>query len=75
MNPIWHPYLYQYGVGGVVFLIGIWLILHHRACVLSRKQDRFWFRVLIFGFFWYAGIHFLWYLAALYILPAGGGGQ
>lgn len=66
----WWPYLYQYGVGLVVFLIGLWLILKYRACDLSRRNDRFWFGVLIFGFLWYAGIHLAWYLAALYVLPA-----
>jgi hypothetical protein len=73
----WWPYLYQYGVGLVIFLTGLALILGYRSCVLSRRQDRFWFAVLIFGFIWYAGIHFLWYLAAIYVLPvsaAGGGG-
>ncbi len=70
----WWPYLYQYGVGAVIFVVGLWLILRRRACVLSRKQDRFWFGVLIFGFLWYSGIHLLWYLAALFIMPAAPGG-
>lgn len=65
----WWPYLYQYGVGLCVFLGGLWIILRSRACVLSRANDRFWFVVLILGFGWYAGIHLLWYLAALYIDP------
>ena len=65
----WWPYLYQYGVGLVVFLIGVTLILKYRACDFSRRNDRFWFGVLIFGFIWYAGIHLAWYLAALYVLP------
>ncbi len=72
--PYWWPYFYLYGVGAVIFLIGLWMILGYRSCVLSRPRDRFWFGVLIFGFFWYAGIHFLWYMAALYILPEQGGG-
>ncbi|HNQ22031.1 MAG TPA: hypothetical protein PKK06_02950 [Phycisphaerae bacterium] len=66
----WWPYLYQYGVGGVVFVIGLALILGYRSCNLSRREDRFWLGVLVFGFAWYAGIHLLWYLAALYVLPA-----
>lgn len=70
----WWPYLYQYGVGAVVFLIGLYLILTRGACVLSRRNDRFWFGILLFGFCWYAGIHLFWYLAALYIMPAGPGG-
>ncbi len=65
----WWPYLYQYGVGGIVFLAGLWIILKTRACVLARRQDRFWFAVLIVGFLCYAGVHLSWYLAALYVLP------
>jgi hypothetical protein len=71
----WWPYLYQYGVGLVIFLIGLTLILGYRSCVLSRQQDRFWFGVLIFGLCWYAGIHLLWYLAAIFIMPEAAGGS
>lgn len=70
---IWLPYLYQYGVGLIVFVLGLVLILRYKSCNLARPDDRFWFGVLIFGFVWYAGIHFLWYLAAIYILPAAEG--
>jgi hypothetical protein len=70
----WWPYLYQYGVGLAIFLTGLWIILRYKSCVLSRQSDRFWFGVLIFGFIWYAGIHFLWYMAAMYIMPAPSGG-
>jgi len=71
----WWPYLYQYGVGLVIFLIGLVLIIKYKACVLARAQDRFWFGVLLFGFCWYAGLHLLWYLAAIYVLPAAGAGR
>lgn len=70
----WWPFLYQYGVGLVIFAVGLLIILRHRACNLARQQDRFWLGVLLFGFCWYAGIHLLWYLAALYVMPAAGGG-
>ena len=70
----WWPYLYQYGVGLVIFVIGLALILGYKACNLSRQRDRFWLGVLLFGFCWYAGIHLIWYLAAIYINPAVGQG-
>lgn len=70
----WWPYLYQYGVGLIIFCIGLALILGYKSCNLKRQSDRFWFGVLIFGFLWYSGIHLLWYLAALYVMPAGSGG-
>ena len=65
----WWPYLYQYGVGGAIFIVGLIIILKTGACRLSRKQDRFWFTVLVLGFFWYAGGHFLWYEAAIHFPP------
>ena len=71
----WWPFLYQYGVGLIIFTIGITLILRHKSCNLERQNDRFWFGVLIFGFLWYAGIHFLWYMAALNIYPAAEAGS
>jgi hypothetical protein len=73
----WAPYIYQYTAGAVIFLAGLYLIIRHRACVLSRRQDRLWFAVLLAGFLWYAGIHLAWYLAAVFVLPtakAGGVG-
>lgn len=74
--PYWVPYIYQYGVGGLFFVIGLVVILRSGACRLSRRQDRFWFGVLVFGMCWYAGLHLAWYLAAIYILPTsmGSGG-
>lgn len=70
----WIPFLYQYGVGLFVFVAGLFIILRHRSCNVSRRDDRFWLGVLIFGFIWYAGIHFLWYMAALHLHPALPGG-
>jgi hypothetical protein len=73
----WWPFLYQYGVGAVIFLVGLSLILGYKSCILSRRQDRFWFGVLLVGFLWYAGIHLTWHFLALYVLPtaeAGGSG-
>lgn len=67
---IWWPLLYQYGVGGLIFVIGLVIILRSGACRLERVQDRRWFAVLLGGFAWYLAIHVSWYLAALYVLPA-----
>ena len=73
-DPHWWPFLYQYGVGLVIFLTGIAIILGYKSCNFTRQRDRFWFGVLIFGFVWYMGIHFLWYMAAYHILPAAQAG-
>ena len=70
----WWPYIYLYGVGLIIFVIGLVIILRSGSCKLSRRHDRFWFGVLIFGFVWYSGIHLLWYLAAIFIAPQTPGG-
>lgn len=70
----WWPYLYQYGVGLIIFGIGLALILGYKSCNLARRQDRFWFGVLLFGFLWYSGIHLLWYMVALFWNPQAPGG-
>ena len=70
-NP-WTSYLYQYGLGFVFFLIGIWLILKTRACQFGRGRDSFWFKVLIFGFIFFAGGHAIWIYLALKIPYLGG---
>lgn len=69
-DSIWLPYLYQYGLGAVIFVIGLVLALRSGATRLTRPEDRLWVAVLIGGFVWYAGIHLAWYLAAIYIMPA-----
>ncbi len=65
-NP-WTSYLYQYGFGLMVFLIGLWLIRSTGACRPGRGRDGFWFGVLVCGYFFFALVHALWILAALKI--------
>ncbi|KAA3604284.1 MAG: hypothetical protein DWQ01_22665 [Planctomycetota bacterium] len=62
---VWLPYLYLYGVGGVLFLIGLVMAVRSPGFQAKRRSDRRWFRLLIFGFVWYAAIHGLGILAAL----------
>lgn len=61
----WLPYLYLYGAGGCLFLVGIWLILRHRALNLKLRKHRYWFMILLGGFLWYAAIHAFFILAAM----------
>jgi hypothetical protein len=63
----WTSYLYQYGMGLMVFLVGLALILRTGACQLGRGRDGFWFKVLLGGFVFFAALHALWILAALHI--------
>ena len=71
----WLPYLYQYGLGAVIFVVGLVITLKSGSFDIKRKVHRRWFGVLIFGFVWYATLHGALTLAALgYEAAALGGG-
>ena len=53
----WIPYIYLYGVGGGIFLIGMFIILKSKSLKLERVRLKNWYQILIFGFFYYMGIH------------------
>lgn len=57
IDGLWTPYLYQYLLGGLVFVIGLWVIRTSGACDFRRPGDRKWFWVLVFGYVWYAAMH------------------
>ena len=61
----WLPYLYLYGVGGGIFLIGMFIILRSRSLELERARHRVWYHILIFGLVYYMAIHGLFTFAAL----------
>ena len=61
----WLPYLYLYGVGGGIFLIGMYIILRSRSLKPERIRHREWYHILIFGLVYYMGIHALFTFAAL----------
>jgi hypothetical protein len=62
----WLPLLYLYGFGGLFFFSGMIIIKKSNAIDLSKKRHRFWYKVLIFGFFYFVAFHALTTLAALY---------
>ncbi len=62
----WLPYIYLYGVGGIFFLVGMIIIKKSGAINLNIKQHRYWYRVLIFGYFYFALMHALLISLALY---------
>ncbi len=68
----WASYLYQYGLGFVVFIIGIMLILKTGACIPGRGRDGFWFKWLIAGFIIFASTHAIWIVIAQ-SMPVKGG--
>ena len=62
---VWLPYLYLYGVGGLFFFAGLYLVIKSGALDLKRRSHRRGLGVLLFGLFWYMGIHLAGTLAAL----------
>ncbi|MCB9247981.1 MAG: hypothetical protein H6613_05290 [Ignavibacteriales bacterium] len=62
----WLPFIYLYGVGGIFFLIGMIIIRKSGAINLNKKKHRYWNKVLIWGFFYFAAIHLFFTLLALY---------
>ena len=68
----WTSFLYLYGHGFIFFSVGLWTILKTGACQLGRGYDTFWFKVLIFGFVFFATIHGTWVWLAL-SMPVKGG--
>ncbi len=61
----WLPFLYLYVGGGIFFIIGIIITIKAGSMDLKKKKHRYWFKVLIFGFFWFMIIHFILTYAAL----------
>ncbi|MBM4175696.1 MAG: hypothetical protein FJ213_05925 [Ignavibacteria bacterium] len=63
---IWISYFYMYLVGGIFFVIG--LLITHKAgsMTLKKKNHRYYFRLLIFGFFYFMILHALLIFAGLY---------
>lgn len=63
----WLPFIYLYGVGGIFFLSGLVIIKKSGSYNSTIKRHRFWWKVTIFGFFYFMIMHALLILAALYL--------
>lgn len=63
----WLPYIYLYGVGGLLFGIGLVVIRKSGALNLELKRHRYWYKVMVFGFFYFMILHAVLTLAALYL--------
>jgi len=61
----WLPFIYLYGVGGIIFLLGMFLVLKSDSLNLKRSHHRIWLFILFLGFAWYVVIHSTVSLAAL----------
>ncbi|GAB4295597.1 MAG: hypothetical protein Kow0098_18010 [Ignavibacteriaceae bacterium] len=61
----WLPFIYLYGVGGIFFLSGMLLIRKTGGIDMSKKRHRYWWKVMIFGFFYFMALHAILILIAL----------
>ena len=66
----WLPFIYLYGLGGILFIAGIIITIKSGSFDLNRKAHKNWMWVLLFGFVWYLMMHALMTLAALDIISA-----
>ncbi len=64
----WLPYIYLYGVGGLLFGSGLLITIKSGSLDLKRPGHKMWLAILIFGFIWFMVMHAVWNLAALEIL-------
>ena len=64
----WLPYIYLYGVGGLLFLVGVVVTIKSGSLDIKRKSHKNWFIILFFGMAWFMVMHALWNMAALEIL-------
>jgi len=61
----WLPFLYLYGLGGLLFTAGIIITIKSGSLDLKNISHWRWFWTLIFGFIWYMSLHASLTLAAL----------
>jgi hypothetical protein len=60
----WLPFIYLYGVGGIVFIVGMFLILRTKALRPTYYRHKKWLWLLLYGFFFWMSLHALFiYLA------------
>ena len=53
----WLPFLYLYGVGGIVFTLGMILILKTKALRLNFKRHKIWLWLLLYGVIFWSSLH------------------
>ena len=56
----WATYIFQYIVGGIVFVFGLWVCMRSGDVRYANADDRGFFWILIAGFALYLAAHGLW---------------
>jgi hypothetical protein len=62
----WLPFIYLYGVGGLFFFTGIYVVVKSGSLNVKKKNHRFWLITLLSGFFFFMVFHAFLIIAALY---------
>ena len=65
----WLPFIYLYGLGGILFVAGIIITIKSGSFDRNRHAHKKWMWILLFGFVWYLMLHALMTWAALDIIP------
>lgn len=63
----WLPFLYLYVVGGICFFAGLIIIIKSKALDYRLKRHKKWFRIMLFGYFYFVFIHAFLTISALYL--------
>tara|TARA_B100001245_G_scaffold66003_1_gene45917 strand:+ start:2247 stop:2543 length:297 start_codon:yes stop_codon:yes gene_type:complete len=53
----WLPFMYLYGLGGLLFIAGIFITIKSGSLNPNKLSHWRWFWTLIFGLVWYMCIH------------------
>jgi hypothetical protein len=62
----WLPFIYLYVGGGIFFVAGMILIRKAKSIDMRTKRHRFWWKIMIAGFFYYLAFHAILIIAAIY---------
>ena len=62
----WLPFIYLYGVGGIFFFTGMYIVYKSKALNSKLKRHRRWFKIMLGGYFYFVFIHAFLIVAALY---------
>lgn len=53
----WLPYLYQYGLGAIIFIVGLVITLKSGSFDPRQRVHRRWLSILVVGFIWFVTFH------------------
>jgi|TARA_B100001079_G_scaffold69660_1_gene59437 hypothetical protein len=61
----WLPYMYLYGIGGIFFFSGVYIVWKTGAIDLNQPHHRTWMKVFFLGYAWFMIVHGFFTILAL----------